>query len=79
MSSCATCTKCGPNLFTCNENIAHVMPCGITCAMMSCANRAAYACRQAGPLCIHGMPGITYGHAVRTSQTIFIKINHLTF
>ena len=31
------------------------------------------------PLCIHGAPKITYGHAVCTSQTIFIKINHLTF
>ena len=30
-------------------------------------------------LYICGMPEITYGHAVRTSQTIFIKINHLTF
>ena len=30
-------------------------------------------------LCIRGMPEITYGHAVRTSQMIFIKIIHLTF
>ena len=30
-------------------------------------------------LCIHGMPEITYGHAIHASQTIFIKINHLTF
>ena len=30
-------------------------------------------------LCICGMPGITYGCAVRASQTIFIKINCLTF
>ena len=29
----------GPNLFACNENIAHVMPCGTACAMMSCAHR----------------------------------------
>ena len=25
------------------------------------------------------MPEITYGRAIRTSQTIFIKIYHLTF
>ena len=25
-------------------------------------------------LIIHGMPGITYGHAIRASQMIFIKI-----
>ena len=38
-------------------------------------------CTQASqpPLCIHGMPGITYGHAVHASQTIFIKIDRLTF
>ena len=30
-------------------------------------------------LCICGVPGITYGHAVHASQTIFIKNNHLTF
>ena len=30
-------------------------------------------------LCIHGMPEITYGHAIRTSQAIFIKNNYLTF
>ena len=28
---------------------------------------------------ICGMPGFTYGHAVHASQTIFIKINCLTF
>ena len=31
------------------------------------------------PLCKHGMPEITYGHAIHTSQMIFIKINRLTF
>ena len=30
-------------------------------------------------LCIHGAPEITYGHAIHASQTIFIKINCLTF
>ena len=30
-------------------------------------------------LCIRGMPGITYGHSLCTSQMIFIKINYLTF
>ena len=30
-------------------------------------------------LCIHDMPGTTYGHAIRASRTIFIKNNHLTF
>ena len=30
-------------------------------------------------LSICGAPGITYGHAVCASQTIFIKNNHLTF
>ena len=39
-------------------------------------------CTHAGKLatlCICGMPEITYGHAIRTSQAIFIKNNHLTF
>ena len=31
------------------------------------------------PLCIHGVPKITYGHAICTSQSIYIKINCLTF
>ena len=62
----------GPNLFTCNVNIAHVMPCGTACAMTSCAHRVAHARRQARTLCIHGMPGITYGRAIHASQTIFI-------
>ena len=30
-------------------------------------------------LCIHGMPGITYGCVIHTSRMIFIKNNHLTF
>ena len=30
-------------------------------------------------LCIHGMPGIAYGHTVHASQTILIKINCLTY
>ena len=30
-------------------------------------------------LIIRGVPGITYGHAIHTSQTISIKINCLTF
>ena len=34
---------------------------------------------KSADLIIRGMPGITYGHAVRASQTIFIKINHITF
>ena len=28
---------------------------------------------------IHGMPGFTYGCAIRAGRTIFIKNNHLTF
>ena len=39
---------CWPNLFVCNENIAHVMPRVSACAMMSCAHRAAHARRQVG-------------------------------
>ena len=31
------------------------------------------------PLCICGVPEVTYGHAIHTSQTIFIKINCLKF
>ena len=30
-------------------------------------------------LCVHGVPEITYGHAICTSQIILIKINRLTF
>ena len=69
----------GPNLFTDNENSAYVMPPVTAHAVTSCVHRA--ACTQASqlPLCIHGAPEITYGHAICASQTIFIKINHLTF
>ena len=38
----------GPNLFTCNENNAYVIPHFTARAMMSCAHRAVHACRQAG-------------------------------
>ena len=31
------------------------------------------------PLYKRGMPEITYGHAMHTSQMIFIKNNHFTF
>ena len=36
------------------------------------------ACMQASrpPLYKHGVPEITYGHAVHASQVIFIKNNH---
>ena len=37
----------GPNLFTCNENSAYVMPHVTTCALTSCVHHAAHACRQA--------------------------------
>ena len=39
-------------------------------------------CTHAGKLatlCVRGMPGITYGCTICTSQMIFIKINCLTF
>ena len=67
----------GPNLFACNENSAYIMPCITACAVMSFAR-----CTHTGKpatLCICGMPEITYRHAIDASQTIFIKINHLTF
>ena len=66
----------GPILFAHNENIAHVMPRVTSRAVTSCAHRAARAHRQAG---CPGAPGITYGRAIRASQTIYIKINCLTF
>ena len=37
----------GPILFMRNENIAHVMPCGTTDAMMSCAHHMVHTPRQA--------------------------------
>ena len=70
----------GPNLFTHNENSAHVMPCVTACAMTSCTHRqSAHMQSSRPPLCKRGMPEIAYGHAIRASQMIFIKINHLTF
>ena len=48
MSSHATCTTQGPNLFTCNENSAYVMPCVTACAVSPCAHHVAHTCRQAG-------------------------------
>ena len=50
----------GPILFARNENIAHVMPCVTACIATSCAHHAAQARRQ-------GMPGNTYGRAIRAS------------
>ena len=38
----------GPNLFACNEKIAHVMPRDTAHAVMSCAHHTACVHRQAG-------------------------------
>ena len=63
----------GPILFARNENIAHVMPHVTACAMMSCTHRAAHTqASKLATIIICGMPGFTYGHAVRASQMIFI-------
>ena len=43
----------GPNLFSCNENSAYVMPHVTTRAVTSYAHRAACACRQAICHCIN--------------------------
>ena len=51
------------------------MPCVTAHAMTSCAHYEAHARRHA----CRPMPEITYGHDIRESQTIFIKINCLTF
>ena len=55
----------GPILFMRNENIAHVMPHVTARAMTSYAHRVARARRQASHPNYNGMPGFTYGHAVR--------------
>ena len=70
----------GPNLSAHNENSAYVMPHATAHAVMSCMHCGS-ACTQVSqpPLCKCGMPEITYGHAIHASQTIFIKINCLTF
>ena len=69
----------GPILFALNENIAHVMPCVTACAVMSWAHCMAHAHSKPAALIIHGVPGFTYGCAICTGRTIFIKINCLTF
>ena len=69
----------GPILFARDENIAYVMPHGTARAVMSCMHRATHARRHASHPNEYGAPEITYGRAVRASQTIFIKIKHLTF
>ena len=68
----------GPILFTCNENIAHIMPHVTVCAMASYITRCVHAGKPAA-LIICGAPGFTYGCAVCASQMIFIKIIRLTF
>ena len=74
----------GPNLFVRNENSAYVMSRVTARAVTSCMHCMVHAlhgaCMLASqpPLCIHGAPEITYGHAIHASQTIFIKINCLT-
>ena len=54
----------GPNLFSCDENQEYVMPSVTAHAVMSYG-----ACMQASqsPLCRHGMPENTYGHADHAS------------
>ena len=43
----------GPNLFTCNENSAYIMPHVTACAVTSCMHHMAHACRQAGRLYVN--------------------------
>ena len=69
----------GPILFTCNENIAHVMPHVTACAVMSCGIAQRVHTGKPATLIIRGAPGITYKHAVRTGQMIFMKNNHFIF
>ena len=64
----------GPNLFARNENIAHAMPHGTACAMTSCVHRAHAHTGKPATLCICGMPGITYGRAIRAGQRYLSKI-----
>ena len=66
----------GPILFAHNENIAHVMSRVTARAVTSCVHRAT---GKPAALIIRGAPGNTYGRAIRSSQTTFIKNNHLTF
>ena len=70
----------GPNLFMRNENHDYIMPHVTACAVTAmCVSHS--TCMQASwlPLCKCGVPEITYEHAIRASQTISKKINHLTF
>ena len=69
----------GPNLFACNENIAHIMPHVTACAMTSCMHRAAHARRQAGhPMYMwHARNYLCMCHSRKPNN--IIKINCLTF
>ena len=62
-----------------NANIAHVMPRVTARAVTSCAHRRCAHAGKPAALVIRGVPEITYGRAIRASQTIFIKNNRLTF
>ena len=53
--------------------------CYHTCSDVMRTLRDAHMHASQPPLCKHGMPEITYGHAIHASQMIFIKINCLTF
>ena len=57
----------GSNLIACNENSAYVIPCVTAHAVTSCTHCVAHTCRQVAALCIHGMPEITFGHAVHAN------------
>ena len=69
----------GPILLLHDENTAYVMPRGTAHAVTSCTHQAARAHWTPAILIKCGVPEITYGRAVHASQTIFIKINRLTF
>ena len=69
----------GSILFARNESIAHVMRHVTARAVTSCVHHACIHASKLAAQIIRGTPGFTYGHAIRASQTIFIKNNHLTF
>ena len=71
--------KCGAYFIRMQwKHCPHHATCYHMCSDVMRASHGAHAGKPA-TLIIHGVRGITYGCAIRTGQTIFIKNNRLTF
>ena len=64
----------GPNLFTCNENHAYVMPCVTACAVMSCVHYAAHTQASRHPYVYMSLQKLLMGMPFTAAELYLSKL-----